>query len=357
MVNICISSGLAHIMGIRLRQQDIKLLEFLADDFLVLSRRQIQELIPRKERRTLQRLAILIKEGYICKTDPVVDFSGRLVFYYIGDRAAEALERERGSVVDRKRQARQLADGQSKHTYLLNWIHIRFLKGLGEYPDLELTEWISHDHAYWEGRGYRGLQPDAYMEFVRNKERFSYFVEVDRGTEKGKSIRQKIGRYERYRRSKRVEAGGCTRILFITEKAARAKALLTLFPSDAFLAATAEEVRRRPLFDAYWRANGGEMVALSTPYGSGVASRDTPPSSPDISLTSVAGKPSLASLPPIPDPPSPPVLPTTIRRSTGETREGGQRSYRVAVVGRIFVCLTLFVVGILIALAYRLSCL
>lgn len=345
-------------MGIRLRQHDIKLLEFLADDFLVLSRKQIQELIPRKERRTLQRLAILIKEGYICKTDPVVDFSGRLVFYYIGDRAAEALERDRGSIVDRKRQARQLADGQSKHTYLLNWIHIRFLKGLGEYPNLQLTEWISHDHAYWESRGYSGLQPDAYMEFVRNKEKFSYFVEVDRGTEKGKSIRQKIGKYERYRRSKRVEAGGGTRILFITEKAARAKVLLTLFPSDAFLVATAEEVRRRPLFDAYWRTNGGENVALSTPCGSGVALRDAPLSSSDMSVTLAAGKPGLAPLPPIPDTPSPPVLPTTIRNhSTGKTVEGGRSAYRVPVVGSIFVCLTLFVLGILIALAYRLSCL
>src|SRR6266849_5222445 len=62
-------------MSIRLQERDQYLLRLLVKDFLLLSREQIQQLIPRGVRRTNQRLAKLIKykllEGREPKTSEI----------------------------------------------------------------------------------------------------------------------------------------------------------------------------------------------------------------------------------------------------------------------------------------------
>ncbi len=78
-------------MPIRLQDRDKYLLDLLADDFLLLSREQIQELIPRGIRRTNQRLALLTGHGLLSRRDPVDRLSPSKVFYFLGEDAVDVL--------------------------------------------------------------------------------------------------------------------------------------------------------------------------------------------------------------------------------------------------------------------------
>ena len=113
-------------MNLYIQNRDKELLRLLADSFPLLTREQIQELIPRGIRRTNQRLSRLIEGGYHNRREPVDAWSPRVVLYYIGEKAAEALAQDRQEIVRQMTRARNLKNGSLKHLYLTTEVLIQF---------------------------------------------------------------------------------------------------------------------------------------------------------------------------------------------------------------------------------------
>jgi len=243
-----------------LQPRDLELLAYLADDFLLLDREQIQMLIPRSKRRTNQRLAILVQAGYLARRDPRDRFSPQVVFYYLGEQAAKALARDHAMFAERPRRAASFADSHLRHLYDLSWVHIGFLKVRSD--DYHLTLWVDSDRAGWDGAPNFPIRPDAYLEYDKAGNHYAAFVELDRGqgTERRSYLAEKMQDYLSYERSgefRKQFGREWFRVLCITESESRAKALLKLFPSDVFWVATLEVFRSRPLFDPYWQSPNG----------------------------------------------------------------------------------------------------
>jgi len=240
-------------MAIHLQERDIALLQVLADDFLLLTRDQIQQVIPRRVRRTNQRLSILVNAGYISRREPQGPWEPRMVFYYLGEKAGDVLKRDRAEILERRNRAENYKTAFLKHLYQINTIHIRFWKHVD--ADYACQTWLGSDNTVWDKVLRLGLRPDSYVEFRKDEKDYCCFIEMDRGTERGEYIRKKIADYHRYDLSGEFRDAfemDWFRVLFIVEQASRAKMLSKLFPSDTFLAATLDQVRTKPLFDPYW---------------------------------------------------------------------------------------------------------
>jgi len=244
----------------RLQPRDLQLLAYLADDFLLLARDQIQALIPRSKRRINQRLTMLVDAGYLSRRDPENAWSPRVVFYYLGDRAAEVLDRDRPLLTERKHRAASLADSHLRHLCDLAWIHVGFLRAPDK--DYRLLRWTDPDRAGWDGASSMPIRPDAYLEYEKAGSPYAAFLEFERapGTEKRTYLAEKIEDYLHYERSGAFQihfGRDWLRVLFVTESEPRARALLKLFPSDTFWVATLDTFRSNELFHPYWQSPKG----------------------------------------------------------------------------------------------------
>ncbi len=297
----------------RLQPRDLQLLTYLADDFLLLARDQIQLLIPRSKRRTNQRLAALVDAGCLSRREPESRWSPQLLFYHLGDRAAEVLGRDRPLLTERKRHGASFADSHLRHLYDLNWIHIGFLRAPDK--DYRLMLWIDPDRAGWDGALSLPIRPDAYLEYEKASINYAAFVELERapGTENRAYLVEKIEDYVHYERSGafRVHFGReWLRVLFVTESESRARALLKLFPSDVFWVATLDAFRSNELFNPYWQSpQGNRSLDFIPEYESSAA---------------------LLQDPRVPDPPDPPYEAPTLSQPVSSTRLASEFSQYVA---------------------------
>jgi len=252
-------------MPIYLQERDRYLLELLSKDFLLLTREQIQELIPRGLRRTNQRLALLAKHGYLARRDPVDRLSPSTIFYYLGEKAFDALNVDDPQPIrDRRTRARTFGDSYLRHLHLINAVHIKFL--VNKEADYEFRSWTPYDNTEWEDVPGLNLRPDGFVKFIKYGKPFCYFLEIDRGTERGESIRKKIRQYAQFDLADRFHAEfkhDWFRVLFITTEASRSLALLKLFPSKIFWTAPIATVLLRPLFEPCWNSIEGTSFALN----------------------------------------------------------------------------------------------
>lgn len=251
-------------MSIRIQERDQYLLELLASDFLLLTREQIQQLIPRGVRRTNQRLALLTSHGYLAKKEPEDALSPSLTIYYLGENAANTLTGNADDIKARRTRARNFGDSYLRHLHLINSAHIKFVTAQAH--EYHFVTWVSSDNSEWEHVPGLRLRPDGFLRFRKNQQEFCYFIEVDRGTERGESIRKKIAEYHNF-----DLAGGFWqsfkrdwfRVLFIVSEESRCKTLLKLFPSDTFWVAPAAEILSKRLFDGYWISRNKTLLSLS----------------------------------------------------------------------------------------------
>lgn len=252
-------------MPILLQDRDKYLLGLLADDFLLLTREQIQQLIPRGVRRTNQRLAILVKDKLLARREPVDRLSPNTIFYFLGEKAANVLNvDDLSSIRERRVRAKNFGDSYLRHLHLINAVHIKFLTN--KEKDYEFRSWTPYDNTNWEGVGSLKLRPDGFVIFEKRNRQFCYFVEVDRGTERGASIRKKIEQYHAFDFSGSFWEEfkhDWFRVLFITTEASRSAALLKIFPSKIFWTATAAEILSRTLFEPCWTSREGTSLALN----------------------------------------------------------------------------------------------
>jgi hypothetical protein len=138
-----------------------------------------------------------------------------------------------------------------------------------DYPNYKLLTWIDQYSSWWnEVRTYGiPVQADGYGEYLmllRFDSLFTFFVEVDRGTEGGKAIQDKIDRYIQYAESGSYERQFAAKpfcVLFITTGARRRDNLLKLIEARTdkiFWITSWEQFRQAKLLDRYWLRPGQE---------------------------------------------------------------------------------------------------
>lgn len=248
---------------------DLELLRLLADEFLLLTRQQIGQLVGRAVRRTNFRLHKLVRGGYLSRRHPTGMLMTPTPLYYLGPKAAEALGREANDpkLLLRRRQSVQLRDGALPHFLLVNSVHIKFLIAGHDYPNYELLNWIPQYAPVWNTLNQYGLtvRPDGYGECRKSHDTIRFFVEVDRGTERGAVVGNKLAAYAEYARTGRFQTHFSApdfQVLFITSSRRRARQLMrtaTLTGVDFFRVTWFEQFFAHPLFGSHWMSPQSEL--------------------------------------------------------------------------------------------------
>ena len=255
---------------ILLQPRDLELVQLLAGDFVLLTRAQIRELFPERSiRRTNFRLRKLIQAGYLSRRHPSGLFSAQLPLYHLGPRAAEALglPPDNPKLKTRRTQALHLREGALPHLLEVNSVHIKFRAAARDYPDCELLNWIPQHATIWRALNDFGfpLRPDGYAEVRQASQLGRFFIEVDRGSERGNVVPRKLAAYVEYARSGRFQTHFSApdfRVLFIVPTMRRARRLLALtkrIPADVFAVTTAPQFFRAPLLDAHWSCPSSDL--------------------------------------------------------------------------------------------------
>jgi hypothetical protein len=248
-----------------LQNRDVSLIRMLAEDFRILNRDQIGELLPMGSVSRLNfRLKQLRDAGYlssrsICGLGAAIKHG-----YYLGPRALELFDPTEKRIVSGLRsQAAQLSEAGIAHRMLVDSVHIRFLTAGRDYPDYKLLTWIDQYSPWWEEFRNYGvpIQADGYGEYLmllHFDSLFTFFLEVDRGTEGGQTLQDKIRRYVEFAESGVYEqqfAARDLRVLFITTSARRAGTLLKMMEAQTdkiFWVTSWDRFQQARLFDAYW---------------------------------------------------------------------------------------------------------
>lgn len=250
-----------------LQPRDIELLRLLATEFILLTRAQIHRLFSgRSIRRTNFRLRQLRMHGYVSCRFPSALLAPRIPLYYVGPRAGLALGAEPADpkFLARRRQALQLRDGALPHLLLVHSVHVAFLVAARDYPDYELLTWIPQHAPIWQtlNRYDFPLRPDGYGEIRKGQFVFRFFLELDRGSERGRALHHKLNCYLEYDRSGKFKdhfAAPTFRVLFIPPSIRRAGQLLRAMvsaPPGLFWVLPAQEFFSSPLFQPRWQCPG-----------------------------------------------------------------------------------------------------
>src|SRR5712692_8389747 len=258
-----------HEMSKRTRPQnrDVALIRMLAEKFRILNREQIGELFPMGSIRRLNfRLKRLCDEGYLSTRTLLRVGNMSKHGYYLGPRAAELFlhPTERRIVNSIRAHVPQIAESGLAHRMLVDSVHIRFLTAGRQYPEYKLLTWIDQYSPWWQERERYGVpvQADGYGEYLvllHFDSLYTFFLEVDRGTEGGQTLQDKIDRYIQYAESGAYEAHFAAkpfRVLFITTTDRRMAGVLGMMKQntrDLFWVTTWERFTSSKLFDAYWR--------------------------------------------------------------------------------------------------------
>jgi hypothetical protein len=263
--------------SIRPQDRDIALIRMLAEKFRILNREQIGELFPMGSIRRLNfRLKKLCDSGYLSIRTLAQMGNATKHGYYLGPRAAELFVNptERKIVNSVRAQVPQLAESGLAHRMLVDSIHIRFMTAGREYPEYKLLTWIDQYSPWWQDLERYGVpvRADGYGEYLvllHFDSLFTFFLEVDRGTERGETLQDKIDRYMQYAESGAYEehfAAKPFRVLFITTTDRRMEGMLRMMKHsrpDIFWVTTRKRFTASKLLDAYWRRpNRSETYSL-----------------------------------------------------------------------------------------------
>jgi hypothetical protein len=146
--------------------------------------------------------------------------------YYLGPRAPELFdETERAAVRTHAAEGADLKVAGLAHRMLVDSVHIRFLTASRQYPNYKFLTWVDQYSPWWQKLREYGVpvQADGYGEYIMLSHfdaLLTFFLELDRGTERGEGIRGKIERYVLFAKTGQYEERFATstpfRVLFIT---------------------------------------------------------------------------------------------------------------------------------------------
>jgi hypothetical protein len=259
--------------------RDLSLIRMLAEDFRILAREQIGELFPMGSvARQSFRLQRLRRAGYL-STRPITGFGAATKLgYYLGPKAVELFDPvEQNAVAAIRAQAAELAPSDLVHRMLIDSVHIRFLTATRDYPNYKLVTWVDQYSPWWESVREYGvpIQADAYAEYLilmYFDSLFTFFLEVDRATERGQAIKDKIERYVTFAAAGNYQSQFAVarpfRVLFVTTSQGRLEGLSKLMEErnpDLFWLTTVERFKSAKLFDPHWvRPGRAGLHALSS---------------------------------------------------------------------------------------------
>src|SRR5438876_11459141 len=228
--------------AISLQHRDISLIRLLWEEFRLINGEQVVELFPMGAmRRRNFRLRQLCDAGYLSSRELIRLGTVAKHGYYLGPRAPELFSdpTEQRLVKGIRAQVAQLTQSGLAHRMLVDSIHIRFLTAAREYTNYRLVTWIDQYSAWWKELRTYGvpIQADGYGEYLlllHFDNLFTFFLELDRGTERGETLQDKIDRYVHYAESGLYEkqfAARPFRLLIITTTERRMHGLLKMTES------------------------------------------------------------------------------------------------------------------------------
>jgi protein involved in plasmid replication-relaxation len=257
-----------------LQPRDLRLIHALAEQFRLLTRQQIEELLGMRTKRTLNvRLMKLHRAGYLSVRTLARMGNARRIAYYLGPAAVELLDHptDRRLAIDTRSRAAQLKGSSLKHRMLVDSIHIRFLTAARHYPEYKLLMWIDQYSPWWQDIEQYGVpvQADGYCEYLllmHFDTLSTFFLEVDCGEETGSDLQDKIDRYVQYALSGQYEqqfAAKRFRVLFAMSSEVRLRNTARLMenaPPNLFWLTTSERFMAAKLFDDYWHLPGDDRL-------------------------------------------------------------------------------------------------
>jgi len=244
----------------------MSLIRALADDFRLLTRQQIGELFPMGSASRLNFRLRRLRDGKFLSARPILTDGTTVKYgYYLGPQAHTLFPHptEQRIVAAIRQQAAQLSDSGLAHRMLVDSVHIRFLTATRYYPEYKLLTWVDQYSQWWATLTEYGIpfHADGYGEYLMLTyfdSLFTFFLEVDRGTERGQTINQKIDQYIAYGESglhERQFAAKAYRVLVITSTPRRAESLLRTIEArtDKYFWITSwDHFREAKLFDPCW---------------------------------------------------------------------------------------------------------
>jgi len=258
-----------------LNTDDLKLLKLLANEFLLLTRDQIRTLLtPRSIRRTNFRLQRLVAGEYVERRHILfsLDASRKSPFYHLGRRAWELLHPAGPDpkLARRRRRAKSFHESALFHLIAVNAVHIKFLTAHD--ARVTLLRWIPQYARIWRDFLFR---PDGFAEYQCGSWVCRCFVELDRGTERGGLLLDKLFAYHRYAIQQGYERDTLSptpfRVLFITTGGMRRVRMLLgrmgkFDTAEIFWVARKSEFLAHPLSHAHWHTpTTDQLLPLDTP--------------------------------------------------------------------------------------------
>ena len=246
-------------------EQDKALVRLLAEDFRLLTREQIDELLPAKSPgEGDHRVRQLCAAGYL-SSRPCPESERRTeVGFFLGPRAWELFDdpAEKGVLMSLHKEAADIDPSQIRRRLLVDSVHIRFLTASRHYPECQLLTWVDRYSPSWQSLRDYGVpvEADGYGEYIllmRFDSLFTFFLEAD-CTDDAQALKEKIDRYIAFAASGAYErqfAAPPFRVLFLAATESQLRGILRLVASDAdnlFWITTWTAFKRAKLFDAYW---------------------------------------------------------------------------------------------------------
>jgi hypothetical protein len=255
-----------------LQEHDRTLIHALAEQFRLLTRPQISELLGISSVRALQaRLQRLREAGYLSVRLVARMGAARQYAYHLGPKGVDIFDdpTERRLAANARTQASQLAVSGLRHRLFVDSVHIRFLSASRDYAEYRLLAWVDQYSPWWNEMQAYGLpaQADGYAEYLlllHFDSLFAFFLEVDCDTENRTVLKSKIDAYAEYAASgmfqERFAATRPFRVLFITTNTRRLDSIMQLCGRSSdptlFWATTMEDFSRYKLLAAYWQRAG-----------------------------------------------------------------------------------------------------
>jgi len=234
-----------------LQKNEIALFRMLRDQFLFLTRGQIQRILTLETRWLNLRLQKLVAKGYLgrrYRLDRFEHFQSPL--YYLGKRGCELAGMNDKEVVAYADRTRTYAERAIPHLLTIYDVVLKFIL------ESDVSRIIGSEDNIWRELINFGNKPDAWIQFGGGEA----FVEVDLDTEDRAIVESKLIQYKNFRDSggyKSIFPDCDFRVLFITTSDERIGSLQRITSSDDVWFSTMDEFLKETLGHQHWLALHG----------------------------------------------------------------------------------------------------
>ena len=230
----------------QLRTEHISLFRLLRDQFLFLTRTQIERVLTLATRATNKELVWLVAERYLrrrYRADTFAHF--QIPLYYLGERGWHAVGNPKDKYRAYKGEIERRSERHINHTLSIYDVLLKFIL------ESDVKRIVTSDDRIWRELIDFGNIPDAWIQLYDQ----AVFIEVDRHTEWGNVLRKKFDNYIRFKDSGgyRNRFPDCTfRVLVFTTTEARIEFMERLVTSDDVWFCTMKEFLREKLNHEHW---------------------------------------------------------------------------------------------------------